>query len=142
MKFQKSHGLGNDFIIVNSLEEKEINYNHLAILLCNRNTGIGADGLIVLLPSRKADYLMRIFNSDGSEAQTCGNGLRCLGKYIYDNNLVKNKSFTLETGAGLSKLECILNDLHKVEFIWVDMGMPVFERSRIPMKGDGSFEIS
>ncbi len=135
MKFYKSHGLGNDFIIINCLEIPEFDYTGASRILCRRGTGIGADGLIVLLPSHNADFRMRIFNCDGSEAEMCGNGIRCLGKYIYDSRLSSRLEFEIETLAGVKKLSCHKNERGKISSVLVNMGIPLFQPDKIPVKG-------
>lgn len=134
MKFQKMHGLGNDFILTDEIDPKKFDLTSLAIRLCDRHQGIGADGLILILPSDKADVRMRIINSDGSEANMCGNGIRCFAKYVYENQLSKATSFTIETGAGIMIPELITED-GKVIFVKVNMGAPQLDRSAIPMTG-------
>jgi len=133
-KFQKMHGLGNDFILMDEIDPLKYDLKALAIKLCDRHQGIGADGIILILPSEIADVKMRIINSDGSEADMCGNGIRCFAKYVYDNQINTAKSFTIETGAGVMIPELIVED-GKVLFVKVNMGAPKFERSSIPMTG-------
>lgn len=134
MKFQKMHGLGNDFILMDEIDPVKYDLAALAIRLCDRHQGIGADGIILILPSEIADVKMRIINSDGSEANMCGNGIRCFAKYVYDNQINTAKSFTIETGAGVMIPEIIVED-GKVLFVKVNMGAPDLERSAIPMTG-------
>ena len=134
MKFQKMHGLGNDFILMDDIDPVKYDLAALAIRLCDRHQGIGADGIILILPSEIADVKMRIINSDGSEANRCGNGIRCFAKYVYDNQINTAKSFTIETGAGIMIPELIIED-GKVLFVKVNMGAPDLERSAIPMTG-------
>ena len=134
MVFQKMHGLGNDFILMNGIEPSNFNLQELAIKLCDRHQGIGADGIILILPSEIADVKMRIINSDGSEANMCGNGIRCFAKYVYDNQINTAKSFTIETGAGIMVPELITEN-GKVLAVKVNMGSPDLERSAIPMTG-------
>lgn len=134
MKFQKMHGLGNDFILMDEIDPVKYDLTALAIRLCDRHQGIGADGIILILPSEIADVKMRIINSDGSEANMCGNGIRCFAKYVYDNQINTAKSFTIETGAGVMIPELIVED-GKVVFVKVNMGAPDLERSAIPMTG-------
>jgi len=134
MKFQKMHGLGNDFILFNDLDPLKFDLNALAIRLCDRHQGIGADGIILILPSEVADVKMRIINSDGSEANMCGNGIRCFAKYVYDNHINRARTFTIETGAGIMIPELIIED-GNVLFVKVNMGAPVLERAAIPMIG-------
>jgi len=134
MKFQKMHGLGNDFILFNDLDPLKFDLGTVAIRLCDRHQGIGADGIILILPSEVADVKMRIINSDGSEANMCGNGIRCFAKYVYDNHINRAKTFTIETGAGIMIPELIIED-GNVLFVKVNMGAPVLERGAIPMAG-------
>ena len=134
MKFQKMHGLGNDFILMDEIDPLKYDLSALAIKLCDRHQGIGADGIILILPSEIADVKMRIINSDGSEANMCGNGIRCFAKYVYDNQINTAKSFTIETGAGIMIPELIIED-GKVLFVKVNMGAPHLDRSQIPMTG-------
>jgi len=134
MKFQKMHGLGNDFILFSDLDPLKIDLPDLAIRLCDRHQGIGADGIILILPSEVADVKMRIINSDGSEANMCGNGIRCFAKYVYDNHINWANTFTIETGAGIMIPELIIED-GNVLFVKVNMGAPVMERAAIPMTG-------
>lgn len=134
MKFQKMHGLGNDFILMDEIDPLKYDLTALAIKLCDRHQGIGADGIILILPSEIADVKMRIINSDGSEANMCGNGIRCFAKYVYDNKINTATSFTIETGAGVMIPELIVED-GKVLFVRVNMGAPQLERSAIPMLG-------
>jgi diaminopimelate epimerase len=135
MKFQKMHGLGNDFILMDEIDPMKYDLTALAIKMCDRHQGIGADGIILILPSDIADVKMRIINSDGSEANMCGNGIRCFAKYVYDNQINTAKSFTIETGAGVMIPELIIED-GKVLFVKVNMGAPILERSAIPMTGE------
>ncbi|WP_297209374.1 diaminopimelate epimerase [uncultured Flavonifractor sp.] len=118
MKFVKMHGLGNDYVILNCLNGAPEHLPSLAAELSDRHFGPGADGLICLLPSERGEFRMRIFNADGSEGEMCGNGIRCLGRYIWDRGLSAGRALEIETGAGLRRLE----DLG--EMIRVDMGPP------------------
>ena len=104
MKFCKMHGLGNDYIYINNLDNTVKNPSSLAIRLSNRHFGIGSDGLILICQSKKADFRMRIFNADGSEAEMCGNGIRCVGKYAYDKGLTNKTVLQIETKAGIKTL--------------------------------------
>lgn len=135
------HGLGNDFVLFNELDPSKVDLTELAIRLCDRHQGIGADGIILILPSEVADVKMRIINSDGSEANMCGNGIRCFAKYVYDNHINRAKTFTIETGAGIMIPELIIKD-EKVLFVKVNMGAPVLERSTIPMSGPSGSVIN
>ena len=138
--FSKWHGLGNDFVIVNGLEEKINNYNEMAIQVCDRYFGIGADGLVVILPSAVADFQMRIFNSDGSEAEMCGNVTRCIARYVFEYGLTNKKKITLETKAGLIKPELIFID-DVLSTIRVDMGEPRLKRGELPMIGNEDEQV-
>lgn len=138
--FSKWHGLGNDFVIVNGLEEKIDNYHDMAIEVCDRHFGIGADGLVVISPSAIADFQMRIFNSDGSEAEMCGNVTRCIARYVYEHNLTDKKKITLETKAGIIKPELIFID-DQLSTVRVDMGRPRLTRAEIPMLGNANEQV-
>ncbi|MBJ6363297.1 diaminopimelate epimerase [Paenibacillus sp. GCM10012307] len=132
MEFTKMHGLGNDFIIVYGEQELPGNASELAVSLCNRFFGIGADGLVYILPSEQADFRMRIINSDGSEAEQCGNAIRCVSKYVYDNGLTDEKEITIETlGAGVQKVQLTVEE-GSVALVRVDMGAPVLEGLKVP----------
>lgn len=138
--FVKMHGLGNDFILIDCLNKSLGDSSFLSYLakkLCNRNFGIGADGLILILPSSKANLRMRIFNFDGSEAQMCGNGIRCFAKYAYENKLVSKIKFTVETLAGIIIPELVFKD-KEISGIIVNMGTPKLRRREIPMNGEDS----
>ncbi|MBF0327950.1 MAG: diaminopimelate epimerase [Nitrospirae bacterium] len=127
MAFTKMHGLGNDFIVVNCLENPLSDPSRFAAVFCDRRFGIGADQLILLYPSEKADFKMLIYNADGGEVEMCGNGIRCLAKYIWDRKLSEKKILNIETLAGIIKPE-MAGDM-----VRVDMGEPVFEPSKIPV---------
>ena len=133
MDFVKMHGLGNDFVFIEDKTGQDKDYTALARAMCNRHTGIGADGLIVIVDSRVADVRMRIINSDGSEAEMCGNGIRCFAKYVYDSGIIEKKQFTVETPAGI--MEITVGADNKAELITINMGSPSFNRSEIPMEG-------
>lgn len=135
MDFVKMHGLGNDFVFIEDKTGQDKDYTVLARAMCNRHTGIGADGLIVIVDSRVADVRMRIINSDGSEAEMCGNGIRCFAKYVYDNGIIEKKQFTVETPAGIMEPEITVGADNKAELITINMGRPSFNRSEIPMEG-------
>ncbi len=132
MQFTKVHGLGNDFVIINSFKEKVNNPNELAIKLCNRKFGVGADGLVLVAPSNNADIKMRIFNPDGTEPEMCGNAIRCVAKYAYERGM-SEKELKVETLAGIMLPEIILRD-NKILGVKVDMGKPLVESSEIPIK--------
>lgn len=132
MKFAKMHGCGNDYIYVNLFEEKIENPGELALKLSDRHFGIGSDGLILIGPSGKADFRMYMYNSDGSEGAMCGNGVRCIAKYVYDKGLTDKTSISLETKGGIKYLELFLKD-GKVDTVKVNMGAPVLEAEKIPV---------
>lgn len=140
MQFTKWHGLGNDFVIVNGMEENITDYREQAIAVCDRNFGIGADGLVILLPSDIADFKMRIFNSDGSEADMCGNATRCVARYLYENGLTKKTVITLETLAGIITPELIFKN-NSLETVRVDMGVPRLLRQEIPIVGNPNEQV-
>lgn len=135
MDFVKMHGLGNDFVFIEDKTGQDKDYTPLARAMCNRHTGIGADGLIVIVDSRVADVRMRIINSDGSEAEMCGNGIRCFAKYVYDSGIIEKKRFTVETPAGIMEPEITVGADNKAKLITINMGRPSFNRSEIPMEG-------
>ncbi len=136
MEFTKMHGLGNDFLIFED-DGKERDWNALAAKLCQRRLSVGADGIMIVMPSQIADIRMRIINADGSEAEMCGNGIRCFAKYIYERGIVKKTDMAVETLAGVIRPRLVVED-GKVADVSVDMGSPVFERENIPMAGEGS----
>jgi diaminopimelate epimerase len=132
MNFTKMHGLGNDFIIVTGELKLPEQASQLAIKLCDRFFGIGADGLVYILPSEKADFMMRIMNSDGSEAEQCGNAIRCVSKYVYDHGLIQQTEISIETiGAGAQKVQLFLKE-GKVDTVRVDMGQPILKGTLVP----------
>jgi len=136
------HGIGNDFVIVNSLAEvpDESALPDLSRKLCDRKFGVGGDGLILVLPSRVADFKMRMFNPDGSEAEMCGNGIRCFAKYVYDRKMIPEPQVKVDTLAGVKVLK-LLTRSGKVEQVRVDMGTPRLLRSEIPMRGDDNGKV-
>lgn len=134
MKFSKWHGLGNDFIIINGFEEKVDNPFDAAVKLCDRHFGIGADGLAFLLPSDIADFKMRLINSDGSEADMCGNLIRCIARYVFEYKMTDKTNITVETRAGIMKPELKFKQ-GKIWGVRVDMGEPLFTRGAVPMIG-------
>ena len=134
--FTKWQGCGNDFVLIDDRAERIAAPSELAVRMCDRHYGIGADGLILVLPSEKADFRMRIFNGDGSEAEMCGNGIRCFARLLYDEGVTKETWFTVETGAGVLSPSLIVTD-GKVEAVRVDMGEPVLEAAEIPVAGFG-----
>ncbi|MFQ5815881.1 MAG: diaminopimelate epimerase [Candidatus Hydrothermarchaeaceae archaeon] len=135
MKFYKCHGAGNDFVIIDSDPSlKNVKLGEFAKALCDRRHGIGGNGLLILEESQRADVRMRIFNPDGSEAEMCGNGIRCFAKYAYDKGVVKHKDMEIETLAGVKRVSLLDDNIVEVE-----LGRPEFERKRIPAIGDGKF---
>lgn len=141
MKFTKMQGAGNDYVYVDCFKERVDNPAEVAIKVSNRNFGIGSDGLILIMPSDKADVRMRMFNSDGSESEMCGNGIRCVAKYAYDHGIVSKREITAETGAGILTLQLFTNDRDKVEKVRVNMGNPRLTRGEIPMTGDAGAKV-
>lgn len=141
MKFTKMQGAGNDYVYVNCFEENLNNPAEVARKVSNRNFGIGSDGLILIMPSSVADVRMRMFNSDGSESEMCGNGIRCVAKYAFDHGIVNKKEITAETGAGILTLQLITGGDGKVERVRVNMGKPRLTRAEIPMIGDGAARV-
>lgn len=132
MEFTKMHGLGNDFVVVYGEQELPSNASERAVKLCNRFFGIGADGLVYILPSTKADFMMRIMNSDGSEAEQCGNAIRCVAKYVYDHGYIDREEITIETiGAGVQQVRLTVQD-GQVSSVRVDMGEPVLDGLSVP----------
>jgi diaminopimelate epimerase len=132
MKFTKMHGLGNDYIYINCLDNTIENPSEVASFVSNRHFGIGSDGLVLILPSEIADFRMRMFNSDGSEAEMCGNAIRCVGKFVYDKGLTDKSVLKIETLAGIKVLDMeIENNL--VSLVKVDMGEPIINPTDIPV---------
>ncbi|MCI6232950.1 MAG: diaminopimelate epimerase [Selenomonas sp.] len=140
MKFTKWQGCGNDFLLIDCREKELADYGAFAKKSCDRHFGVGGDGVLVVLNSDKADFRMRIFNTDGSEAEMCGNGIRCFARYLYDNHIADKKKFTVETGAGILVPEIVEKD-GVVTGVCVDMGEPVLEADKIPMAGYGSQRV-
>lgn len=132
MKFTKMEGLGNDYIYVNCFREKVEQPQKLAIQYSDRHFGIGSDGLILIMPSEVADFRMDMYNSDGSQAEMCGNGIRCVGKYVYDYGLTQKTQITVETLAGIKTLNLHVEQ-GKVKLVTVDMGSPILQSSLIPV---------
>ena len=132
IKFTKMHGLGNDYVYIDAINQNIENESSLAQFVSNRHFGIGSDGLILICKSDVADFKMKMFNSDGSEAEMCGNGIRCVGKFVYDKGLTNKTTVKIETLAGIKTL--ILNTKDgKVETARVDMGEPILEAEKIPV---------
>ena len=136
MKFTKMHGCGNDYVYVNLFEEQIGDPAKVSIAVSDRHFGIGSDGLITIGPSEIADFRMRIYNADGSEAEMCGNGIRCVAKYVYDHKLTDKTEITVETGTGVKTLQLTVED-DKVTLVRVDMGEPILTPDEIPVVADG-----
>ena len=132
LEFVKMHGLGNDYVYMDAINQIIKDRNELAKKVSDRHFGIGSDGLILICKSNIADFRMQMFNSDGTEAEMCGNGIRCVGKFVYDNGFTNKKNLTIETLAGIKKLELITKK-EKVEAVKVDMGEPILEPEKIPV---------
>ena len=154
MRFTKMHGLGNDYIYVNCFEEKVENPAILAVAVSDRHYGIGADGLILIIPSKTADVQMRIFNADGSEAEMCGNGIRCMAKYTYEHKLATiagsysvpgQKSFpaslNIKTGNGILTVGLMIDEKDTVSEVCVNMGQPILVPKEIPVDLPGETVI-
>ena len=140
MKFTKMQGLGNDYVYVNCFEEKVENPSELAVKVSDRHFGIGSDGLILIRPSEVADFRMTMFNADGSESEMCGNGIRCVGKYVYDYGLTDKTEVSVETLAGIKYLKFIIKD-GKVDMVTVNMGEPILKPELVPVVGEGDAVI-
>lgn len=136
MRFTKMQGAGNDYIYFNCFEERINNPEELAIKLSDRHFGIGGDGIVLICPSKVADAKMRMFNADGSEGKMCGNAIRCVGKYLYDNNIVKKDEIDIETLSGIKKLVMTIENGTAVA-ARVDMGKAVLNPAEIPVFLDG-----
>ena len=133
MKFTKMHGLGNDYLFIEDFDEKIKDPEELSTKMSDRHFGIGSDGIILIQKSEIADFRMRIFNSDGSEAEMCGNGIRGFAKYVYDHGLTKKKQLTIETLAGMIKPRIVKEKSGKASLIKVDMGEPKLNPDDIPV---------
>ncbi len=141
MKFTKMQGAGNDYVYVSCFDETVSDPQGAAIRVSDRNFGIGSDGLILIMPSKIADVRMRMFNSDGSESEMCGNGIRCVAKYAYDHGIVTRTEITAETGAGILTLQLFTGADGTVEKVRVNMGPPRLTRAEIPMTGDPAAQV-
>lgn len=141
MKFTKMQGIGNDYVYVNCFEETVADPERVSEIISDRHFGIGADGLVLIMPSDKADFRMRMFNADGSEGNMCGNATRCIGKFVYDNHLTDKTSITLETRSGIKKLT-LYPENGRVETVLVDMGKAVLKPADIPMNVSGDTFIN
>lgn len=135
LQFTKMHGLGNDYVYMDAINQKIEKRSELAKFVSDRHLGIGSDGLILICPSEKADFRMQMFNQDGSEAEMCGNGIRCVGKFVYDKGLTNKEKITVETLAGIKTLVMTAKN-GKIETARVDMGEPILEPEKIPVISD------
>ena len=136
MKFTKMQGCGNDYVYINLFEENIEDAPSLSVKVSDRHFGIGSDGLITIGPSDVADFRMRIYNADGSEAEMCGNGIRCVAKYVYDHKLTDKTEISVESGAGIKYLTLFVEN-GKVAQVRVDMGEPILDPKEIPVIADG-----
>ena len=134
-KFSKMHGLGNDYVYVDCTQEKLHHPEEIAKRISDRRFGIGSDGLILICPSEKADFEMRMFNADGSEGRMCGNGIRCVGKYVYDHGLTEKTDLEIDTKSGIKHLKLIVEE-GKVTFVEVQMGKASLRPKDIPVETD------
>ncbi len=135
MKFTKMHGCGNDYVYVNALEETVDDPGELAKIVSDRHFGIGSDGLILICPSKTADFRMAMYNADGSEGSMCGNGIRCVAKYVYDHGMTDQTSLAIETKSGIKYLDLTIQN-GEVSLVKVDMGAPILDPALIPVISD------
>ena len=136
MKFTKMQGIGNDYVYVNCFEEKVEDPAALAKFVSDRHFGIGSDGLILIKPSKNADFTMDMYNADGSQGEMCGNGIRCVAKYAYEHGIVHSDEITIETKSGIKALKLTVEN-GLVTYITVNMGQAVLEPAKIPVSADG-----
>lgn len=141
MKFTKMHGIGNDYIYINCFEETVENPSELSIRVSNRNFGIGSDGLILIKPSKNADCCMDMYNADGSRAEMCGNGIRCVAKYVYDHRIVEKEEIKVETLGGIKDIRLTIED-GKAVMAAVNMGQPELRPEKIPVDFNGERVVS
>ncbi len=132
MKFTKMHGIGNDYVYVDGSKERPENPSRVSEIVSDRHFGIGSDGLILINPSKKADFEMEMYNADGSRGKMCGNGIRCVGKYVYDHHLTDKKELSIETLAGIKHLKLEVTDGQVVR-VRVDMGAPILKPELVPV---------
>jgi len=142
VRFTKMQGAGNDYVYVNCFEEKVADPAALARAVSDRHFAIGSDGLILIVPTEKADARMRMFNSDGSESEMCGNGIRCVAKYVYDHGIARKTDLQVETGRGVLTLKLFLGSDGKVERVRVDMGEPRLRPEEIPVTVEGDQAVN
>jgi diaminopimelate epimerase len=136
LRFTKMHGIGNDYVYIDGFSQQVADLGALSARLSPRRTGIGSDGLILIAPSRVADCRMEMYNADGSRGEMCGNGIRCVGKYVFDHGLVDKPRITVETDAGVKTLDLHVRD-GRVDTVTVDMGEPILDAPRIPVAAEG-----
>lgn len=141
MKFTKMHGIGNDYVYVNCLKETVENPREVAKFVSDRHFGIGSDGLILIKPSEVADFYMDMYNADGSSSAMCGNGIRCVAKYVYDYGLTDKTEVDIETAAGIKHIVLTIKD-GKVEKARVDMGEPILKPELVPVVGEGDMLVN
>lgn len=138
LTFSKMHGIGNDYIYINCFQETVTDPEKLSIFMSNVRFGVGSDGLVLILPSEVADFRMRIFNADGSEAMMCGNATRCVGKYVYEHGMTDKTEISLETNSGIKYLTLYVNEAtNEVDAVKVDMGKAILKPADIPVADDG-----
>lgn len=142
LKFTKMHGCGNDYIYFNCFETPVENPEELAMRISNRHFGVGGDGIVLICPSDKADAKMRMFNIDGSEGKMCGNAIRCVGKYLYDNGIKRCNPLTIDTLSGIKTLNLNIGADGKVDSVRVDMGKAILKPEEIPVKLDGETAVA
>ena len=141
MKFTKMHGIGNDYVYVNCFQEKVDNPSEVAKFVSDRHFGIGSDGLILIKPSQIADCEMDMYNLDGSQGAMCGNGIRCVAKYVYDYGIVPKTTLRIATKSGIKELNLTVEN-GKVSLVRVNMGSPILEASKIPVVSDQSQAVN
>ena len=141
IRFTKMHGIGNDYIYINCLEKMPADLPQLAVEMSDRHFGVGGDGIVLIRPSEVADFKMRMFNNDGSEARMCGNASRCIARYLHDNHLTPNNVINLETLSGIKVLSLNLDTDNEVESVTVDMGEPILNPSKIPADFPGEMMV-
>ena len=137
MRFTKMQGIGNDYVYVNCFEESVTDPAAAARQLSDRHFGVGSDGLILIRPSERADFWMDMYNADGSRAQMCGNGIRCVAKYVHDRGLTDRTRFTIESGGAIKTVELTLDAAGQTELVTVDMGAPILRPAEIPVRAGG-----
>ncbi|MEQ2942243.1 diaminopimelate epimerase, partial [Gemmiger formicilis] len=140
MRFTKMQGLGNDYVYVNCFKEKIEDPSGLAVKISDRHFGVGSDGLIMINPSDRADFEMEMYNADGSRGEMCGNGIRCVAKYVYDYGLTDKAQISVETLGGIKYLDLTVED-GKVSLVKVDMGKPELAPEKVPVKADGDSAV-